>query len=49
MLKVEENKRSRAVFSLQPLGQLAAVHDMDIVREVAFVSSDGGGTWTAEA
>jgi hypothetical protein len=47
---VKGDQVNRAVFTLLPLIPLSDHHggSLDIVREVAFISTDGGVTWTAE-
>ena len=47
---VKGDQETRAAFVLLPLEDLKAGEggSLDIVREVAFVSADGGVTWTAE-
>ena len=47
---VKGDQETRAAFVLLPLEDLKAGEggSLDIVREVAFVSGDGGLTWTAE-
>jgi hypothetical protein len=39
---------ARVVFSLHPLGALSRVAGIEIDRELAFVSGDGGQSWRAE-
>ena len=46
---IEGNKTSRQEFTvLPPAGALSENSSLDIVRVVAFISSDNGATWTAE-
>jgi hypothetical protein len=47
--KIEGDQLSRAMYTIKPQeGTISEASTLDIVREVAFISSDGGMTWTAE-
>eukprot|EP01036_Dinobryon_divergens_P028311 gene28311-37242_t len=46
---IQGDQRSKAIFTLlPPEGLLSSDSSLDIVREVSFISTDYGETWTAE-
>ena len=47
VFQIAGDEKSMAVFFLHPLGKSATPDDIEIDRELAFVSGDGGTTWTA--